>query len=361
MSIALRIAPCPPDGAATRQILRYGGRAWSFREIDGAPTGERICTMPQAPGCMSVAGEVVLLAPRGFGRPMIGVHQPDQPLRGLLNKEPCAAERWHNMGGACAWLHSAGAPLRPGPSLTFGADPLLSLQAGRMTVAMQARGLVCEDLQDLALEVMGGTLLGIDGEFLSIALPPDAGADPVLNPAAFMARLERLFLQLRPELPDLRFAAAAASSVAATALACADPGWILLVPDRAVARWEAAAAQKPEGISAGRRICRWRGLGMPDIDGAVSLARALCAELPLLPEGGVVRISLTGDRDFVTFRVEYSKGVTAAQVSGGVATAVCEHFFQIGVLQAMSLALTEIQERRLVPVPGGSEAEGQSA
>ncbi|HNH48818.1 MAG TPA: hypothetical protein PKY30_17380, partial [Myxococcota bacterium] len=106
----VRLAMLPPDAPSTRRILSRGGRIWVFRDVDGSSLGDRLITLP------ALKGEVVVLAPRGFGRPMLARGSAGT-WRGLANNEPCAAERWVDAGAVAAWLHAAGAPNRPGPLL----------------------------------------------------------------------------------------------------------------------------------------------------------------------------------------------------------------------------------------------------
>ncbi len=332
----VRLAMLPPDAPSTRRILSRGGRIWVFRDVDGSSLGDRLITLP------ALKGEVVVLAPRGFGRPMLARGSAGS-WRGLANNEPCAAERWVDAGAVAAWLHAAGAPNRPGPLLALG----IAEVGETVVVAIRARGLVGAERRAEVLRLLeGATLRGVleDGMLLSLT-----GMDS----RVLMARLERLSLRLRPALADLRISAAATELAALALCEGVEPGWVGMVPFGAVAAWERPAAEE-YGINAERRVGRWKGPSVPDIDGVVGLCRSMTLDLPAVPPGGMVRVGLHGEKGFCFFRVEGRRGATPLQLAGQVATAVCEHFFQVGAVHAMSVALVEEVQRPEVQLEASS-------
>lgn len=344
--VAVRLAAVSPEGTATRNVLQKGGRVWVFRDMDGSPLGDRLCTL------LGVEGEVVVLSPKGFGRPLLA-RNTQWGWRGLPNGEPCAVERWLPTGGVAAWLHAAGAPFRGGPMLALGNATM----GGEAFVAVRARALVTEEARQSVLRLLEGALEVQVLEDGLVATLPAAGEDLRI----VMARLERVALRLRVLMPDVRMAAAADAEAAARLGACVDAGWLGVAPGVAVAAWKQAAAPGV-GISIGRRVGRWKGPSIPDIDGVVSLSRTMSSELPMQSGGGSVRVGLHGERGFCIFRVPYRRGCTAPQVASQVAAAVCEHFFQVGAVTAVSVALIEELEQLLPQVePEVDHGQGQLA
>lgn len=328
----VRLAMLSPDALSTRKVLARGGRVWAFRDVDGSSLGDRLVTLP------GLKGEVVVLAPRGFGRPLLAKQGPTG-WRGLASGEPCAAERWVEAGAVAAWLHAAGAPYRPGPLLALG----IAGVGATVVVVLRARGLLGEERQAEALRLMEGASLRStlpDGLLLEVS-----GSDSRL----LMARLERVSLRLRPALPDLRIAAAATEGAALALSEGVEAGWVGMVPESAMPAWEQAPAEEgtgtPVGIHTERRVGRWKGPAVPDIDGVVGLCRSMTLDLPPAPLGGMVRVGLHGEKGFCFFRVECRKGASPSQLAGQVAAAVCEHFFQVGAVHAMSVALVEEVQR----------------
>lgn len=325
-NIPIRLSNCSPEGAATRRVLQRGGRVWVFRDVDGSPLGDRICTLP------GLKSDILVLAPKGFGRPLL-VRSGASGWKGIPNGEPCVSERWRDAGGVAAWLHAAGAPYRPGPLLALGdhsvGNPVFSVWRAQGLTA-DHRNMVLRILDVAASYVLPNA--SEDSDEMVIEL---VGTEPRL----LMARIERAMLRLRATMPTLRVGAAAKIGVAQSVTDTLESGWIGLVPEHALDVWFPSNELTDEvGIASGRRVGRWKGPAMPDVDGLVSLCRVIVLDLVIDPDGGTIRVGLHGERGFRFFRVEYRKGTTHTGVASQVAASVCEHFFQVGSVTAVSVA-----------------------
>lgn len=322
--VPVRLATVAPEGEGTQKLLAHGGRSFVFRDLDGSVLGDRVCTLPGA------VSDISILAPRGFGRPLLA-RAGAGGWRGLPNGEPCSAERWRPVGAVSAWFHAVEAPHRHFPLLAVG-----GLSVGHELVVMIRSQELVGEAQAVAARCMEGALLPVsEPDVLATRMDAMTG-----DPRHAMARAERMMVRLRSQFPDVRMAMAASFDAAYALLGCVDPGWIGLCPQAMLSAWTAAIIEDI-GLFPGRRVGRWSGPAIPDIDGLISLARAMTVELPIPMMGGVVRVGLHGEKGFCSFRVSLKPNTTSQQAAGHIAASLCERFFQVGAVTNLSLGLVE--------------------
>jgi hypothetical protein len=103
-----------------------------------------------------------------------------------------------------------------------------------------------------------------------------------------------------------------------------------LVPDCVGDVW--AAEPDPEiGFAAGSRVARWKGPPMPDVDGLTRTIHHLVSMVDATTPG-TIRVGLHGTKGFCFFRVN-------AADPKAVAVEACQHLFEVGPLQAASVAV----------------------
>jgi hypothetical protein len=209
-------------------------------------------------------------------------------------------------------------------------------------VVVRAKGLASVELKSTAVRVLEGVPQKLEiADGLVVRWENMSG-----DPRQAVSKAERGLSRLKNLLPDIR-AGIAATEVAALELSeCVDAGWIGLVPEKACAAWGAPVV-KDAGLSSGRRVGRWQGPAIPDIDGLISLARSMGQDLPSLPTGGVIRVGLHGEKGFCFFRLEIRPGNSSSQVAGQIAASLCERFFQVGSVHALSISMVEEGSRSL--------------
>ncbi len=319
------LLPAPP---AREPLLRLGARVFLLRDPAGA-TADLVWTLPGA------GGAAVVLAPRGFGRPVLacGVAGAWQTMPDRL---PCPADRWAPVGGVGAWWSrgEGGPPSAAWPPY----QPEGAVGPGGLCVVAAA-------LPDGPVRRRVSARLGLDTEWDGVRLTaplPRSAADPEY----LMVRARRLGSRLRPLVSGpMSLVIGPSVSVAARVAGLAPEGMLGVVPDEAAEAW----CDRPgsgAGWSRGRRVGRWRGPAIPDLDGAVSLSRIMADDLADVADGTTVRVTLHGENGFCCFRLPIRRG-GARHLGGLVVLGVSEHFFQVGPVSAMTIAVIEEVEPAL--------------
>lgn len=352
----LRLAPLPlPRVGPANRLARAGVRAFQAR---GPGPRDLVLAHPAARG-------LHLVAPRGFGHPMLA-RVVAGGYRAEPTGEPCSAVRWVPIGGVGAWLREVPLTLAPlaqrssvsnagregvlclrPASLALAAARRADPSLGRAPVAVVAGRVVAVSGAAEAAGVARGQSLAVarrrcpglrtvgpaGGEALAVELTAlleaelgpvrRVGADwlvpfPAVDAADTLARATRLALRVWQRCGvEARVVAAADEADARGLVGLLHPGIAAVVPTEAAGAWAARGASAARWM-AGPRRASWSGAPVPDLEGAAALLQGLSESLRGAAEGAALLFTVDGDGGRVTARVPVPPGIEPGELAARV-------------------------------------------
>lgn len=379
---AIHLQSLAAEGRLGEAVLRRGGRL--FRVASGPTTGDLLVSLPSAPG------PLLVLAPKGLGRALLA--RGAGPWRAEGSGERCLSARWTVAGGAAAWVRRVPLPRGPMDVVQPGTPPVgepgawicvapvdpmwaaarvADPAAGHGAVVLADRWVRAASPAARACGVVRGMSVPRARRLCSgLLVLPVVDAEPVWSSLAELVEGE-LGVALRGRgglvCPVPRMAPAAAMGLAtrlvqrawqvagvevrvgiATDLASAraltrvlDAAQVGVVTASAGDAW----TRRPvAGVQAGGT--GWRGAPLPDVEGAVTMARGLVRAAPREPEQVVVH----GARSRVVLAIPPGRANVADRVEVVLRRAVAS----IGPVYGLRLVLPTVRRAAQLPLVAGA-------
>lgn len=382
LGTAIHLQPLAPEGRLGEAVLRRGGRV--FRVATGPTTGDLLVSLPAAPG------PLLVLAPKGLGRALLA--RGAGPWKAEGSGERCVPARWTVAGGAAAWVRRVVLPrgptdvVQPGtppvgqpgawicvapvdpmwaaarvadPAAGHGAVVLADRWVRAASPAARACGIVrgmsvararrlCAGLRVLppveVQPVWDALSELVEGE-LGVAMRGRGGLVcplPRMAPAAGMALATRLVQRAwQAAGVEVRVGIATDLASARALTRVLDAGQVGIVTASAGDVW----TRRPRADVA-MSGTSWRGAPLPDVEGAITMARGLVRSSRGEPEQVVIR----GARSEVVVPVPLGR----ANVAERVEAALRRQIPMVGAVYAIRLVLPAARRTRQLPLVAGA-------